>query len=113
MREGWFTKVHRGHDTDPFPIGSVQLAFFVTVLSSTGNGFGVGKGKSRLVAEPVAALIAALRTVVNGGLMPQARHGGKGVVAEAVVVSKFEGTGLENEHIGHIQVALTGFGEGD
>jgi hypothetical protein len=46
-------------------------------LSSIGNGFELGKGKSRLVAVLAAALIAALRTVVNGGLIPQARHGGK------------------------------------
>jgi len=85
----------------------------VTVLFSTGNELKLGKGKSRLAEEPVAALMAALRTVVNGGLMPQAKHGGKGVAVVAVVVSKFEGTGLENEHMGHIQVALTGFGEGD
>lgn len=38
--------------------------------------------------------------------MPQARHGGIGVDAFAVAGSKFEGTGLENEHIGQTQVAL-------
>lgn len=31
----------------------------------------------------------------------------------AVVGSKLEGTGLENEHMGQIQVALTGFGDCD
>jgi hypothetical protein len=60
----------------------------------------------------VAALIAALRTVVNGGLIPHARHGGRCVPAVAVAGSKFDGTGLENEQIGHIHVALTGLGEG-
>lgn len=40
--------------------------------------------------------------------MPQARHGGKGVFALAALGSKFEGTGLENEQIGQIQVALKG-----
>lgn len=30
----------------------------------------------------------------------------------AVAGSKLDGTGLENEQIGHIHVALTGFGEG-
>jgi hypothetical protein len=104
--------VQRWHDTDPFPAVSVQLAFLVTLLSSTGNGLATGKSESRL-AEPVAALIAALRTVVNGGLMPHARHGGRFIAGVAVAVSKFEGTGLENVHIGQIQVALIGFGEGD
>lgn len=60
----------------------------------------------------VTALIAALRTVVNGGLMPHARQGGKFVAALAVVVSKLDGIGLENEHMGQIQVALIGFGDG-
>jgi len=35
------------------------------------------------------------------------------VVAVAVGGSKLEGTALEKEHIGQIQVALTGFGEED
>ena len=35
------------------------------------------------------------------------------MVAVAVGGSKLEGTGLEKEHIGQIQVALTGFGEED
>lgn len=35
------------------------------------------------------------------------------MVAVAVAGSKLEGTGLEKEHIGQIQVALTGFGEED
>lgn len=40
--------------------------------------------------------------------MPHARHGGSGVWAFAVAGSKFDGTGLENEQIGHTQVALVG-----
>lgn len=66
-----------------------------------------GKGESRLVA----ALMAAFSTVVNGGLIPHARQGGKCVAALAVAGSKLDGTGLENEQIGQIQVALTGFGD--
>lgn len=31
----------------------------------------------------------------------------------AVEGSKFDGTGLENEHIGQTHVAFTGFGGGD
>lgn len=56
--------------------------------------------------------MAALRTVVNGGLIPHARQGGRCVAAVAVAGSRLDGTGLENEQIGQIQVALTGFGEG-
>lgn len=50
--------------------------------------------------------MVALSTTANGGLIPQARHGGRGVEAFALLVSKFEGTGLEKEQIGHIQVAF-------
>jgi hypothetical protein len=57
--------------------------------------------------------MAALRIVAKGGFIPQAKHGGKGVEAVAVVGSKFEGTGLENEHIGHTQVTVTGVRDGD
>ena len=35
--------------------------------------------------------------------MPQARHGARGVLSFAVLGSKLDGTGFENEHIGHIQ----------
>jgi len=61
------------------------------------------------------AAIAALTTCTRGGLMPQARHGGKGVRSFAVLGSKLDGTGFENEQMGHIQVAFgsrTGAGEG-
>jgi hypothetical protein len=59
----------------------------------------------------VAAAIVAFKIVANGGLIPHARQGGIGGDAEA---SKLDGTGLENEHIGHTQVAfidLGGFGD--
>lgn len=57
--------------------------------------------------------MAAFRTRANGGLTPHARHGAKGVWALAVAGSKFVGTGLEKEQIGHIQVAvLAGEGSG-
>lgn len=68
---------------------------------------------SNVDSRLVAALIAALRTVVNGGLMPHARQVGKFVAALAVAGSKLDGTGLENEHMGQIQVALIGFGDGE
>lgn len=42
--------------------------------------------------------------------MPQAKHGGRGVFAFAVAISKFVGTGLENEQIEQIQVALLELG---
>lgn len=57
----------------------------------------------------VALEIAAFNTWARGGLMPHAKHGASGVWALAVAGSKFEGTGLEKEHIGHIHVpALIG-----
>jgi len=61
------------------------------------------------------AAIAALVTCTSGGLIPQARHGGRGVFALAVDGSKLDGTGLEKEHIGQIQVALVSLacGAGD
>lgn len=40
-----------------------------------------------------------------GGLIPQARHGGIGV-RDASAGSKLDGTGLENEHMGHTHDAL-------
>jgi hypothetical protein len=49
--------------------------------------------------------IAAFTTWTVGGLIPQARQGGIGVL-EASAGSKFEGTGFEKEHIGHTHVAL-------
>lgn len=39
-------------------------------------------------------------------MIPHARHGARGVCAPAVVGSKFEGTGLEKEQIGQIQVPV-------
>ena len=54
------------------------------------------------------AAMVALSTWTSGGLMPHARHGGRGVRAFAVVGSKLEGTGFEKEQMGHTQVALSG-----
>lgn len=53
------------------------------------------------------AAMAALSTVANGGLMPQARHGGSGKASVAIVGSKLDGTGLEKEHMGQTQVPTT------
>ena len=87
-----------------------QLLFDCTIFCArAGDGAEVGKGGSRVVA----ALIAALRTVVNGGLMPHARQGGRCVAALAVAGSKLDGTGFENVQMGQIQVALMGFGEAE
>ena len=58
--------------------------------------------------------IAAFTTRMNGGLMPQAKHGGIGVCSFAADGSKFEGTGFEKEQMGQIHVALVGiFGVGE
>lgn len=56
--------------------------------------------------------MAAFKTVVKGGLIPHAKQAGKFVDGVAVPGSKVVGTGFEKEHIGQIQVALTGFGFG-
>lgn len=59
--------------------------------------------------------IAAFTTCTKEGLIPQARHGGRGVRSFAVLGSKLDGTGFAREHIGQIQVALgslTGAGDG-
>ena len=53
-----------------------------------------------------ALLIAALRTCVRVGLIPQAKHGGNGVCAFAAAGSKFEGNGFEKVHMGQTQVAV-------
>ena len=52
------------------------------------------------------AAIADLTKWTSGGLMPQARHGGSWVYDFAVAGSKLDGIGLENEQMGHTQVAL-------
>lgn len=52
----------------------------------------------------VAPAMAALRMCASGGLMPQAKHGGRGVWAVAVAGSKLDGTGFEKVQMGQIQV---------
>lgn len=54
--------------------------------------------------------IAALNTWANSGLMPQVRHGGNGKDSLAIVGSKLEGTGFENEQIlqTHTPLSMTG-----
>lgn len=42
--------------------------------------------------------------------MPHAKQGGRGVYMFAVVMSKFEGTGLEKEQMVQIHVALLSLG---
>jgi len=60
------------------------------------------------------AATAAFSTREKGGLMPQARQGGRGKDSVAMVGSKLEGTGFEKEQIGHTQVPTTsGDGVGD
>lgn len=49
--------------------------------------------------------MVAFRTCVRVGLIPQARHGGSGVCALAVVGSKLEGTGLEKLQMVQTHVA--------
>ena len=56
--------------------------------------------------------MAAFRTVVSGGFIPQAKQGDKSVAELALAGSKCGDTGLEKEHIGHIHIAFAGLGDG-
>ena len=51
--------------------------------------------------------MAAFSTSGYGGFIPQARHGGNGNESVAMVGSKLEGTGFENEQIGQTHVPTT------
>jgi hypothetical protein len=64
------------------------------------------RGDGRLLAF----VIAAFKTCASVGLIPQARHGGKGVCTFAAVGSKLEGTGFEKLQIVHSQVAAVAAG---
>lgn len=92
--DGWFWKVHLGHDSID-PVEGVETV--APFLLSFGGGPGAG------LLEMAA--IAALTTCTVGGLIPQARHGGIGV-REASAGSKLDGTGLEKEQIGQTQDAV-------
>lgn len=52
--------------------------------------------------------MAAFNTCASVGLIPHARHGGRGVWALAAPGSKLEGTGFEKLHIGQTHVADVG-----
>ena len=65
------------------------------------SSFGGGPGGGLFAI----AAMAAFTTCTDGGFIPHAKHGGIGV-RDASAGSKLEGTGFENEHIGHTQVAL-------
>ena len=60
------------------------------------------KGAALLLAFDMAAF----RTWASVGLIPQARHGGRGVCALAAAGSKFEGTGFEKLQMVQTQVAV-------
>lgn len=60
----------------------------------------------------VALDMNAFNTCAKLGLMPQARHGGRGVWMFAVVGSKLDGTGLEKLQMVHTQVAEAAAGSG-
>jgi len=105
--------VHRGHWFKDTSIGVCVVCGEDDIgLLVAGAG---ADGKEEALRRFDRAAIAALTTCTRGGLIPQARHGGNGVRSFAVLGSKFDGTGFENEQMGHIQVAfgsLTGAGEG-
>lgn len=54
---------------------------------------------------PVALEMLAFRMCDRAGLIPQARHGGKGVCSLASVGSKLDGTGFEKLQMVQTQVA--------
>jgi len=101
LREAWFWKVHLGHS-----LAVSRLARTGDLASSGDCAVFAG----RLWLGPLGrfdmAAIAALTTRTNGGFIPHARQGDKGVLAFAILGSKFDGTGFENEQIGQIHVAL-------
>lgn len=114
--DGWFKKVQRGHWNEaslaPGVLGSCDEGVVPRLCAKPGVA---SAGRPRIGIEDDIVLgagrfdapaTAAFRTWARGGLIPQARHGGKGVRALASVGSKFEGTGLENVHIVQTHVAL-------
>lgn len=70
------------------------------------DGGGNRDGGAELGCLLAALDMVALSTWVKVGLIPQARHGGKGVWAFAVVGSKLEGTGFGKLQMVHTQVAV-------
>ncbi len=81
---------------------------------------GCGNGDWSVELEATCLLVTlemeALSICVKAGLIPHARHGGKGVCALAVVGSKLDGRGFGKLHMVQIHVAELGCGvpvEGD
>lgn len=70
-----------------------------------------GIGAATCAGRLVSLTTAAFNTSASGGFIPHARHGANGVRSLAKCGSKFDGTGFENEQIGHIHVAFL-FGAG-
>ena len=116
---GEFSNVQRGHWKNASPLFCEatfpELWLEVPHTSDCGRGLllcarkgiGVRKGtEDDCGARLVALDIAALRTRANGGLIPHAKHGASGVCSAAVCGSKFDGTGFEKLHMGHIHVAV-------
>lgn len=82
-----------------------EVGEFVFVACSGAGGGACGGAADRLDAFEMAAF----STCCKVGLIPQAKHGGSGVCAFAVVASKLVGTGLEKLHILQTQVAAVTF----
>lgn len=57
--------------------------------------------------------MAAFKTCANEGLIPQAKHGGRGVWTFAAAESKLTGIGFEKLHIVHTHVAVVICGGSD
>jgi hypothetical protein len=70
-----------------------------------GSGlFGSGVTELYVDLRLTFAATAAFMTRGKSGTMPQVRHGGSGKASVAIVASKFDGTGFENEHIAQTQL---------
>ena len=117
--EGWLEKVHRGHRKEagasclePGPSRNWTASPGLVVGDAESEALGratrdgrwgaPGAGEGRLLA----LLIAAFRTCDKVGLMPHARHGGRGVCAFAAAGSKLTGTGFEKLQMVQTQCAV-------
>lgn len=92
-RDGWFKKVHRGHrnDAPASTTGLLGVTPGESWLEETSEGPGLmvwfrnGSGVPLFAMLGVTAVrvfaldMAAFRTWVSVGFIPQARHGGRGV----------------------------------
>lgn len=101
-KDGWLRKVQRGHWKDASGsdvLGGLSRAAGDSLPPTSpelpDNSRGRSGSGETIDCLLVTLLMAAFRIWVKAGLIPQARHGGKGVWAFAEAGSKLEGTGFE------------------